>query len=163
MLVLLKATGASDLAVPEFVPAAEIRVGQWAVAVGRTFRPDRTNVSVGIVSATDRMFGKVLQTDADVSMANYGGPLVDIRGRVLGVIVPMAPQATSEVAGVEWYDSGIGFAVPLAAITDRLEMMKRGDDQHAGMLGIGLAPKIRTRRQRNWPVCGRTRPLQKPD
>jgi serine protease Do len=140
MLVLLKATGASDLAVPELVPEAEIRVGQWAVAVGRTFRPDRSNVSVGIVSATDRMFGKVLQTDADVSMANYGGPLVDIRGRVLGVIVPMAPQATSEVAGVEWYDSGIGFAVPLAAITDRLEKMKRGDDQRAGLLGIGLLP-----------------------
>jgi serine protease Do len=140
MLVLLKATGAGDLAVPQLVPAAEIRAGQWAVAVGRTFRADQTNVSVGIVSATDRMFGKVLQTDADVSMSNYGGPLVDIRGRVLGVIVPMAPQATSEVAGVEWYDSGIGFAVPLASISDRLEKMKRGEDQHAGMLGIGLVP-----------------------
>ncbi|HEX2475766.1 MAG TPA: PDZ domain-containing protein, partial [Lacipirellulaceae bacterium] len=140
MLVLLKATGASDLSVPELVPAVDIRAGQWAVAVGRTFRSDRTNVSVGIVSATDRMFGKVLQTDADVSMANYGGPLVDIRGRVLGVIVPMAPQATSEVAGVEWYDSGIGFAVPIASISERLEKMKRGEDQHAGMLGIGLIP-----------------------
>ena len=141
MLVLLKAAGVSDLAVPEIAPANEIRVGQWAVAVGRTFRSDRTNVTVGIVSALDRMFGKALQTDADVSMANYGGPLVDIRGRVLGVIVPMAPQATSEVAGVEWYDSGIGFAVPLATIGERLEKMKQGDDQHAGILGIGLLPK----------------------
>ncbi|HEY3392800.1 MAG TPA: PDZ domain-containing protein, partial [Lacipirellulaceae bacterium] len=141
MLVLLKAAGVSDLAVPEIAPASEIRVGQWAVAVGRTFRSDRTNVTVGIVSALDRMFGKALQTDADVSMANYGGPLVDIRGRVLGIIVPMAPQATSEVAGVEWYDSGIGFAVPLAAIGERLETMKQGDDQNAGILGIGLLPK----------------------
>jgi serine protease Do len=141
MLVLLKAAGVSDLAVPEIAPANEIRVGQWAVAVGRTFRSDRTNVTVGIVSALDRMFGKALQTDADVSMANYGGPLVDIRGRVLGIIVPMAPQATSEVAGVEWYDSGIGFAVPLAIIGERLEKMKQGDDQHAGILGIGLLPK----------------------
>jgi serine protease Do len=141
MLVLLKATGVSDVAVPEIAPANEIRVGQWAVAVGRTFRADRTNVTVGIVSALDRMFGKVLQTDADVSVANYGGPLVDIRGRVLGIIVPMAPQATSEVAGVEWYDSGIGFAVPLVSIEGVLEKMKRGEDQHAGILGVGFLPR----------------------
>jgi serine protease Do len=141
MMVLLKAAGVSNLPVPEHVPANEIRVGQWAVAVGRTFRADRTNVSVGIVSALGRMFGKVFQTDADVSTANYGGPLVDIRGRVLGVIVPLAPQAASEVAGVEWYDSGIGFAVPLEAILQRLEPMKQGKDQHAGILGIGLSPR----------------------
>jgi serine protease Do len=141
MLVLLKVDAMDDLPVPQFAPVDEIRVGQWAIAVGRTFRADRTNLSVGIVSATDRMFGKVLQTDAAVSTANYGGPLVDIRGRVLGVIVPMAPQGTSEVAGVEWYDSGIGFAAPLAAITDRLEQMKQGKDQYAGLLGISLDGK----------------------
>lgn len=141
MLVLLKVHEAVDLPVPELVPADEIRVGQWAVAVGRTFRADRINVSVGIVSATGRMFGKVLQTDADVSTANYGGLLVDIRGRVLGVIVPMAPQGAGEVAGAEWYDSGIGFAVPLVSITDALERMKRGEDQYTGILGIGMTAK----------------------
>ena len=98
-------------------------------------------MSVGIVSALGRMFGKVIQTDADVSTANYGGPLVDIRGRVLGVIVPMAPQAASEVAGAEWYDSGIGFAVPLAPLAERIERMKKGEDQRAGILGIGMAAK----------------------
>ena len=141
MLVLLKATGMADLPVPEIAPAADIRPGQWAVAIGRTFRADRTNVTVGIVSAVGRMFGKVIQTDADVSTTNYGGPLVDLRGRVLGLIVPMAPQATSEVAGIEWYDSGIGFAVPLAPLADRIERMKKGEDQRAGLLGIGMQPK----------------------
>jgi serine protease Do len=139
MLVLLKAQGVSGLAVPEMVPADEIRVGQWAIAVGRTFRADRPNISVGIVSALDRMFGKVIQTDADVSTANYGGPLVDIRGRVYGVVVPIAPQSTSEVAGAEWYDSGIGFAVPLASLAAPLERMKKRQDQRAGVMGIGLA------------------------
>jgi serine protease Do len=139
LLALLKVDAADDLPIPELAPADEVRVGQWAIAVGRTFRADRPNVSVGIVSALDRMFGKVLQTDADVSTANYGGPLVDIRGRVLGVIVPIAPQTTSEVAGAEWYDSGIGFAVPLAEISDSIERMKRGEDQRAGLLGISLA------------------------
>jgi serine protease Do len=141
MLVLLKASGVADLPVPKFTPAADIRPGQWAIAVGRTFRPDRTNLSVGIVSAVGRMFGKVIQTDADVSTANYGGPLVDIHGQVLGLIVPIAPQGASQVAGAEWYDSGIGFAVPLASIADRLERMKTGEDQRPGILGVGLLPK----------------------
>ena len=139
LLVLLKAQGVSGLAVPELVPTDEIRVGEWAVAVGRTFRADRPNISVGIVSALDRMFGKVIQTDAGVSTANYGGPLIDIRGRVLGVVVPIAPQSASEVAGAEWYDSGIGFAVPLASLSTSLERMKGGKEQYAGVMGIGLA------------------------
>jgi serine protease Do len=141
MLVLLKVHDAVDLPAPEIAPADDVRVGQWAVAVGRTFRADRTNVSVGIISAKDRMFGKVVQTDANVSTANYGGPLVDIRGRVLGILVPMAPQGAGEVAGAEWYDSGIGFAVPLSSIEGALERMKNGEDQHAGILGVGLVAK----------------------
>lgn len=142
MLVLLKANGVTNLPVPAMAPLAEIRPGQWATAVGRTFRADKTNVTVGIVSALGRMFGKAIQTDADVSLANYGGPLVDIRGRVLGVIVPMAPQqGASDVAGAEWYDSGIGFAVPLTDLANRIEKMKKGEDQRPGLLGIGMPPK----------------------
>jgi len=138
MLVLLKVAGVADLPVSPLTPLEEIRPGQWAIAVGRTYQAEQVNVSVGIVSAVGRMFGKVIQTDAAVSTANYGGPLVDIRGRVLGVIVPMAPHGASEVAGVEWYDSGIGFAVPLTALTERLERMKQGEDQRPAILGIGL-------------------------
>jgi serine protease Do len=141
MFVLLKIGGVTDLAVPTLALAEDTRPGQWAIAVGRTFRTDRVNVSMGIVSAVGRMLGKVIQTDADVSTANYGGPLVDVRGRVLGLIVPMAPQGASEVAGAEWYDSGIGFAVPLAPLDDRIEKMKKGEDQRPGMLGVGMAGK----------------------
>ncbi len=141
MLVLLKANGVSDLPVPTMAPMEQIRPGQWAVAVGRTFHPDKTNLTVGIVSALGRMFGKAIQTDADVSLANYGGPLVDLHGRVMGIIVPMAPQSANEVAGTEWYDSGIGFAVPLAGLADRIEKMKKGEDQRPGLLGVGTSPK----------------------
>jgi serine protease Do len=141
MLVLLKVDGQPELPVASAVPAGELEVGQWALAVGRTFRTDQINVSVGILSATGRMYGRVIQTDADVSTANYGGPLVDIRGRVLGIIVPMAPQGADEVAGAEWYDSGIGFAVPLASLDGAIERMKRGEDQHSGILGIAMAPR----------------------
>jgi serine protease Do len=138
MLVLLKVDVESPLAVPEFVPAAEMRVGQWALAVGRTFEAEQPNVSVGIVSALNRVWDKAVQTDAKVSPSNYGGPLVDISGRVLGLLVPMSPQANDDVAGVEWYDSGIGFAVPLETVMRVLPRWQQGEDLHAGLLGITI-------------------------
>jgi serine protease Do len=142
MLVLLKVDTDQPLPVPPATPTDEIRVGQWAVAVGRTFRADRVAVSVGIVSALNRMYGRVIQTDASVSVANYGGPLVDLQGRVLGILVPMSPQSAggegSELAGAEFYDSGIGFAVPWEHVLGILERWQQGDDLLPGKLGVGL-------------------------
>jgi serine protease Do len=138
MLVLLKVATKTELPVPTPVPAEEMRVGQWAIAVGRTFEGSRPNVSVGIVSALGRMSGRAVQTDAKISPNNYGGPLLDIRGRVFGVLVPMSPQATTEVAGFEWYDGGIGFAIPLTDILAKLDSLKTGHDLYRGLLGIGL-------------------------
>ncbi|MEX0977395.1 MAG: trypsin-like peptidase domain-containing protein [Pirellulales bacterium] len=138
MLVLLKVDAETPLSVPEIVPTGEMRVGQWALAVGRTFEADQPNLSVGIVSALERIWGKAIQTDAKISPNNYGGPLVDISGRVLGVLVPMVPQGNADVAGVEWYDSGIGFAVPLESVMHSLPKLKEGHDLYPGLLGITL-------------------------
>ncbi len=113
MLVLLKVTTDEKLPVPEFVPREELQVGQWTLAVGRTFSTNQPNVSTGVLSAVNRIWGRAIQTDARISPTNYGGPLIDIRGRVLGVLAPLSPQQQGEVAGAEWYDSGIGFAVPV--------------------------------------------------
>lgn len=138
MLVLLKVNVARPLPVPEAAPRQEWFVGQWCVAVGRTYPGNLPNVSMGILSARDRIWGKAVQTDAKISPANYGGPLVDIHGRVIGVLVPLSPQGQDEVAGVEWYDSGIGFAVPLVDILARLDTWKQGQDLHPGLLGIAF-------------------------
>ena len=142
MLVLLKVEVDEPLSVPEATPTDQMRVGQWAVAVGRTFHSDRVAVSVGVVSALNRMYGRVIQTDANVSVANYGGPLVDVEGRVLGILAPMSPQSAggegSELAGAEFYDSGIGFAVPLQHVLGVLGRWQTGDDLLPGKLGIGL-------------------------
>ena len=113
MLVLLKIDVEERLPVPEAVPESEIQVGQWAIALGRTFDAAQPNLSVGIVSGLNRIWGTAIQTDAKISPNNYGGALVDIRGRVLGILAPLSPESHEDVAGVEWYDSGIGFAVPL--------------------------------------------------
>ena len=137
MLVLLKVEPDEPLAVPVAAPVDELSVGQWTVAVGRTYAGSDVSLSVGILSATNRIWSKAIQTDAKISPGNYGGPLVDIQGRVLGVLVPLSPDAQSEVAGAEWYDSGIGFAIPLSNVFDRFEQLKAGD-LHAGVLGISF-------------------------
>jgi serine protease Do len=137
MLVLLKVDPAQPLPVAEAAPEEEIRIGQWSIAVGRAFEGPQPNVSIGIVSAVRRVWGKAIQTDAKISPNNYGGPLVDLRGRVLGVLVPLSPQGATILAGVEWYDSGIGFAVPWEHILQVLPRWKEGD-LHPGVMGVSF-------------------------
>ena len=142
MLTLLKVDVDQSLPVPEAAPENQLRVGQWAIAVGRTFEADRPNMSVGIVSALDRIWGKAIQTDALVSPNNYGGALVDIHGRVMGILVPLSPQRADEIAGVELYDSGIGFAIPFEHVRNILPRMKKGEDLHPGVIGISLSGNV---------------------
>jgi S1-C subfamily serine protease len=127
---------ARDLPVPELVAPEEVRVGQWAFALGRTFAAVEPTVHLGIVSAKQRLFGRALQIDAYTSPANYGGPVVDLQGRVLGIAVPLSPSGRN--AGVEWYDSGIGFAATLADIGPLLARMRRGEVLQRGWLGVRL-------------------------
>ena len=139
MLVLLKVDAPDALPVAPVAPRDQMRVGQWTLAVGRTLDAGGIHMSAGVLSATDRIWSRAVQTDAKISPSNYGGPLVDIRGRVLGVLVPLSPKGPgSEIAGAEWYDSGIGFAVPLADVLPQLEKMKRGEDLLPGLLGVAL-------------------------
>jgi serine protease Do len=140
-VVLLKIEPDHPLPVSEAAPLGGMRVGQWCVAVGRTFEEQRPNMAVGILSATGRVGGKALQTDAPTSPNNYGGPLVDVRGRVMGVIVPLSPQSVQEIAGIEWYDSGIGFAIPLESLQAVLPKLKNGQDLYSGVAGIFLQSK----------------------
>lgn len=139
MLTLLKIDQA-DLPVPEAYPTKDMRVGQWTLAMGRALDPETSNVpsvSVGIVSALGRIYGKCVQTDCKVSPVNYGGPLVAIDGRIMGVLIPASTSGEGETAGVEWYDSGIGFAVPMEAVFDSAKrMIASGKDLRRGLLGF---------------------------
>src|SRR5439155_6262060 len=126
---------------PVATPKNEIKIGHTAIALGRTLDPnvDRPpSVSVGIISALNRIWGKAVQTDAKVSPSNYGGPLIDVLGRVQGILVPMSPRAEGDTAGVEWYDSGIGFAIPMQDVFAILPRLKQGKDLQRGVLGIRL-------------------------
>lgn len=140
MLTLLK-IDAHNLPVPLALPENELQVGMWSIALGRTFDLEQPSISVGIVSALERIWGKAIQTDAKISPINYGGPLVDINGRLMGILVPLSPGATGETAGVEWYDSGIGFAIPMHDVLKIIPRLNTGKDLYPGLLGITLSGK----------------------
>lgn len=138
MLTLLK-IDARDLPVPVPMPKKDVKVGQWALALGRTLDTNlehAPSVSAGIVSAVNRLWGKAVQTDAKTSPTNYGGALVSIDGRVYGVIIPASSRGEGETSGFEWYDSGIGFAIPLEEILAKLPDMKKTATLRRGLLGI---------------------------
>lgn len=141
-IALLKVDTADLPPAPVFADGKQVRVGQWAIAVGRAFDAQHVNVAVGIISALDRVWGKALQTDAAISPNNYGGPLINLRGEVVGLLVPMSPASDEEVAGVEWYDSGIGFAVPSDQVLQAVNRLKAGEDLHGGLVGMSIKKSI---------------------
>lgn len=140
MLTLLK-IDVTGLPMQAFAPKKDIHEGQWSIALGRaldTKHVSPPSVSVGIISATGRIWGKCLQTDAKISPLNYGGPLVDIAGRVQGVLIPASPRGDDATAGFEWYDSGIGFAIPMEDVLAVLPRLKEGKDLQRGLLGVRM-------------------------
>ena len=135
-LVLLKVETSTPLPVPEWVPRKELVVGQWTIAVGRALSSTAPSLAVGILSATNRAWGKAVQTDAAVSPTNYGGALIDIKGRVIGILAPLPADTAGMNLGTELYDSGIGFAVPLEDVIRVLPRLKKGERLTPGILGI---------------------------
>jgi serine protease Do len=136
----LKIDGETSLPVPEWAARDELQVGQWAVALGVGFGEKEAALSAGIISATSRIGGKAVQTDANLSPANYGGPLIDIDGRLIGICVPLSPGGNEAAAGAEWYDSGIGFAVPLAPDHKIFTALVEGKTLERGFLGVQTKP-----------------------
>ena len=89
----------------------DLKVGHWVLAIGSPFGLTQT-VSAGIVSAVGRSglgllpYENFIQTDASINQGNSGGPLVDLRGRLVGINTAIF----SNSAGMT---IGIGFAVPI--------------------------------------------------
>ncbi|MGI9516996.1 MAG: S1C family serine protease [Pirellulaceae bacterium] len=135
-ICLLKIEDVEDMPVPEMISPDEIRVGQWAVSVGVGYGDSNPAISMGIISAKNRIGGRAIQTDANISPANYGGPLLDIEGRMIGICVPMSADSQNLASGVEWYDSGIGFAIPLVGLEGLIERLKDGRHIKRAFLGI---------------------------
>ncbi len=135
-LALLK-IDAGGLKPPRWAGLPDVRPGQWAMAAGFGHGSATPAISLGVVSATRRMNDLALQTDARISPANYGGPLFDLDARFLGVCVPLGP-GESEVTDVQWYDSGIAFAVRADVLAERVARMAEGRTLRRGVLGVTL-------------------------
>ena len=106
------------------------------------------SMSEGIVSGLGRAAGPALdsggftnfiQTDAAVNPGNSGGPLVDVRGRVVGMNVAIATAKDSQgVEGSEGQSAGISFAIPLVTIENVVSQLIEHGKVSRGFLGISF-------------------------
>jgi S1-C subfamily serine protease len=115
----------------------DLQVGQTVLAVGNPFGLDHT-LTVGVVSAlgrelrspSGRTIRDIIQTDAAINPGNSGGPLLDSRGRLIGV--------NSAIYSPSGASAGIGFAVPVDTISRLVpQLIARGRLEQPG-IGVSL-------------------------
>ncbi|HEV8130152.1 MAG TPA: Do family serine endopeptidase [Acidobacteriota bacterium] len=118
--------------------ADKLKVGDWVLAIGSPFGLDQT-VTAGIISATHRTvdtaegtnpFGDYLQTDAAINMGNSGGPLVNMRGEVVGI----NSFITSQTGG----NLGVGFAIPSTVFVNTYNQLISKGKIERGWLGVTM-------------------------
>jgi len=140
MLTLLKANDFTGNATPPLSMRSNesIRAGEHCMVVGAVLNPAEPNVALGIISGKNRIWGKAIQTDAAIGPNNYGGLLMDIEGRVLGIPVPLSMMSQNVTAGAEMYDAGVGMAIPWEDMLALLPKLKEGNDLSPGLVGFAF-------------------------
>ena len=110
----------------------KIRVGEWVIAIGSPFNLDNT-VTAGIISAKARDTGDYLpliQSDVAVNPGNSGGPLINMRGEVIGI--------NSQIATLSGAYNGISFAVPIDEAMRVGEQLKKTGKVVRGRIGVQI-------------------------
>ena len=106
-----------------------LRIGEWVVAIGNPLGLEHT-VTQGIISAKGRKLdtgvNAFLQTDAAINRGNSGGPLLNLRGEVIGINTAINPAGQN-----------IGFAVPISQVNRILKELRSGRPVSRGYLGVG--------------------------
>jgi serine protease Do len=124
---------ADKLIVSPWGDSDQLEAGDWVVAVGNPYGLDRS-VTAGIVSAKSRrgigesVYQDFLQTDAAVNPGNSGGPLVNLRGQVIGI--------TTAIFGETF--QGISFAVPSNVASAVYQRLKENRHVARGWLGVTM-------------------------
>ena len=134
-LVLLKIKTDEKLTPLSLPGKVDNPIGSTMIAIGRFGDKQAPMISTGVLSAVDRLDGIAIQTDARVPPAMYGGPLIDLYGNVLGVLIPAVAAGGAEDS-TSWYDSGIAFAIPTDVIAKKLDRLRQGEDIKKGLVGI---------------------------
>ncbi|MGE5857566.1 MAG: S1C family serine protease, partial [Solirubrobacterales bacterium] len=110
-------------------------VGEPVAAIGSPFGEDQS-LSIGVISATDRTvegltnFGidNAIQTDASINPGNSGGPLLDAKGKVIGV--------NEQIASSSGGNSGVGFAIPVTSVRHSVPQLKDNGKVEYAFLGV---------------------------
>jgi serine protease Do len=109
-----------------------LRVGEWVVAIGSPFGLENT-VTAGIVSAKARETGEFLpfiQTDVAVNPGNSGGPLLNMRGEVIGI--------NSQIFTTSGGYNGISFAIPIDEAMNVQQQLRSSGRVIRGRIGVGI-------------------------
>ncbi|WP_208720665.1 S1C family serine protease [Leptospira jelokensis] len=120
-IALLKISAPKGTLVPSLIgDSSKVRVGNWAIAIGAPLGLEQS-FTVGVVSAIqrgglDRSGLAYIQTDAAINQGNSGGPLLNIRGEVIGINRMIVSQSGGS--------DGIGFAIPINEARRVVEELK---------------------------------------
>jgi len=134
-IAILKIEAGKDLPFAKLGNSDDAQVGDWVLAIGSPFGLART-VTAGIVSQTRREtpqgspFQKFIQTDAAINKGNSGGPLVNMKGEVIGI--------NSQIATSTGDSNGIGFALPANDAFKVYSLVRKEGKVRRGFLGVGL-------------------------
>jgi len=125
---------ADNLPVVSLATPGHLRVGEWVLAIGSPFGFE-SSVTVGVISATRRVLpgdGAVsfIQTDAAVNPGNSGGPLINVRGEVIGI----NSQIFTATGGFQ----GLSFAVPIEVAKRAEQDILTAGEVHHAKLGVKL-------------------------
>ncbi len=147
-LALLKIDADRKFPFIRFGDSDKVKVGEWSLAIGNPFglfKAAQPSVTVGVVSALHRdfrpnpekprLFLDMIQTDAAINSGNSGGPLVDSRGKVIGVNTFIFTGGTS--GGFV----GLGFAIPSNRVQKIIRQLAESGEVKPGYdLGIETTP-----------------------
>ncbi len=133
-IALLKINTKVKLKPVYFGDSDDVRVGDWAIAIGNPFGLDKT-FTVGVISAigrkdVDLMGGSHIQTDASINPGNSGGPLINIHGEVIGINRMIYSKSGGYM--------GIGFAIPVNTAGSILSQLEKYKKIKRGYLGVSL-------------------------
>jgi serine protease Do len=134
-VAVIKIDASKDLPTVTLGDSNSAQVGDWVLAMGSPFGLDQT-VTAGIISKKERespyfnVFQRFLQTDAAINRGNSGGPLVNMRGEVIGM--------NSQIATSTGDYNGIGFALPANETNFVYKQLIAQGQVKRGYLGITL-------------------------
>jgi S1-C subfamily serine protease len=118
--------------------STDLKVGQWAFAIGNPFGLDQS-LTTGVISALKRRLptsagreiGNVIQTDAAINPGNSGGPLLDSAGRLIGV--------NTAIFSPSGANAGVGFAIPVDVVNRVVPQLIRNGRVPTPGIGIVAA------------------------